>query len=94
MALEWKSVGPWGHYATLPGGVIATVGATRDGFRWALSHQDLPVRASGFALTMAGARAGVVTAAQAFAVNLADALDARAAQLTARATACRNWTEP
>lgn len=96
MAVIWNEIGPWGYRADLPGGVVAVV--TRRGtgnlFRWYLTHPDLHTRAQGAAATIAEARADILAAAEGFALTLADALDARAALLTARATACRNWVAP
>lgn len=96
MAVIWVEVGPWGYQATLPADVVATV--SRRGaaglFRWSLSHPDLPVRADGISPTLLGARDDIIAAAPAFALAIADALDARAAVISARAAACRNWSIP
>ncbi len=96
MAVIWTEIGPWGHQVALPGGVVAVVSRRGAGnlFRWYLSHPDVQARAQGTAATIAEARAELIAAAQGFALNLADALDTRAALLTARANACRNWVAP
>lgn len=93
MAILWTEAGPWGYVATLPAGIVATVSRRGNGglFRWHLTHPDIRARASGEAATLAAARAALAAAVPAFALSLADALDARASLLTARANMCRGW---
>ena len=93
--ITWTAVGPFGHQAQLPAGLVATVGPRRGGWAWSLVHPDLP-RASvrGQAATMAAAKVAMGQAARAFAESLADALDARAALISSRAAAARSWVAP
>ena len=94
--ITWTEVGPFGHQAQLPAGLIATVYKLGLGeWGWSLVHPDLPRRsARGQAATMALAKQAMAAAAKAFAESLADALDARAALISSRAAAARSWVAP
>jgi len=94
--ITWTEVGPWGHQAQLPAGLVATVYRLGAGdWGWSLVHPDMPrAAARGQAATMADAKIAMVAAAQSFALSLADALDARAALISSRAAAARSWVQP
>lgn len=89
--MSWTDRGPFGHRRDLPGGIIATVGyRVRGAVAWSLSHADAPRTASrGTAATIALAKADAIAAAPAYALTLADALDARATVLSSCAAAIR-----
>jgi hypothetical protein len=74
----------------LRGGIVATVGRrVRGAVAWSLSHSDSRLVTRGLSATIAAAKSDAITAAPAYALTLADALDARATALSSRAAAIR-----
>jgi hypothetical protein len=79
-----------GRRATLPAGITIAVGRRIGGVtRWEITHDDLAIVTRGQSVTVADAMADAVAAAPAFALAMADAIDARIVALTARAAALR-----
>lgn len=89
--MSWVDCGPMGLRNELPAGIRATVGRrARGSVAWQLTHPDAPRTVTrGMAATVALAKAAAIDAAPAYALTLADALDARAAVLTSRAASIR-----
>lgn len=75
----------------LPAGIRATVGRrARGSVAWQLTHADAPrTVARGLSVSLADAKRDALAAVPAYALMLADALDARAAVLTSRAASIR-----
>jgi hypothetical protein len=76
-----------GHRAELPAGIVAS--ATRRA--WQLTHPDAPrLVARGMSVSLADAKRDALAAAPAYALELADALELRAAALVSRAASIRS----
>lgn len=89
--MSWVDCGPMGLRSELPAGILATVSRrARGSVAWTLTHADAPrTVARGMATTIPLAKAASIDAAPAYALTLADALDARADVLAQRAAAIR-----